>query len=353
MPIPRSAVLIVSVIWGGLGLLVGCFVPPKEKVLLEDACNYFEGNWTYDGDWPPYYNDIWAYTPQNPLYPGSRDTSCPFLPKELNCIKNRPPLPVSVSLKFRWKPNSCELPRFNGENIFKLYKGKRFMFVGDSVGHDQYISFACMLHAVYRLDPYLLDQTEGDLTNVTAPTYNVSMLFSRSDFLVDMDVGDQNERILKLDSIGNGSRAWKDADVLIFNSWNKWLHMGQNQSWDVIEEGNTRHEDMDPLVAYGKALNTWAKWVNSTLDTTKTKAKNNCELETRPGGPHPSEDVLAKTLKSLPKSVHFIDVAPLSKLRKATHPLIGDSDDYDYSHWCLAGVPDAWNELVYASLVGY
>ena len=28
---------------------------------------------------------------------------------------------------------------------------------------------------------------------------------------------------------------------------------------------------MVPLVAYEKALNTWAKWVNSTVDTKKTK----------------------------------------------------------------------------------
>ena len=53
-------------------------------------------------------------------------------------------------------------------------------------------------------------------------------MFYRNDFLVDIDVGDKNERILKLDSIGNGV-IWKDADVLV-NTWNEWLQTGKKQS---------------------------------------------------------------------------------------------------------------------------
>lgn len=30
-------------------------------------------------------------------------------------------------------------------------------------------------------------------------------------------------------------------------------------------------KDMDRLVAYEKALNTWAKWVQTDVDSTKTK----------------------------------------------------------------------------------
>ncbi|XVE85865.1 hypothetical protein DITRI_Ditri17bG0125600 [Diplodiscus trichospermus] len=392
MPIPTTAILIVPVIWGGLGLLVGYFVPPKDKVLLEDACNYSNGTWVTDFiHWEaPYYNNPYEQRlfetpiPELPdlpypgtMFPNRKNTTCPFIPEELDCIKKR--RPDVFNLEYRFKPSNCSPPRFYGEKILTLYKGKRFIFVGDSVGYDQYISFICLLYSDVRGTKYLFE-TKGDLTNLTFSDYNISVIFSRNDFLVDTDVGDQNERILKLDSIGNGAVVWKDADVLVFNSWNVWLYIGQNQSWDVIEEGNTRHKDMDPWVAYEKSLNTLAKWVNSTLDTTKTKVfivgvsadhfnasdwtdskAENCKSQTRPaaadkypGAPQPSEAVLPETLKSLPESVHFVNVGPVPEIRKDAHPSIdGSKDDFDCRHWCLPGVPDAWNEVLYPFLRGY
>ncbi|KAL0399677.1 UNVERIFIED_CONTAM: protein trichome birefringence-like 43 [Sesamum radiatum] len=41
--------------------------------------------------------------------------------------------------------------------------------------------------------------------------------------------------------------------------------------WDWIVYGNTTVKDMDRLVAYKKALNTWAKWIDSNIDPTKAK----------------------------------------------------------------------------------
>ena len=41
--------------------------------------------------------------------------------------------------------------------------------------------------------------------------------------------------------------------------------------WDFIGEGNERYKDMDRLVAYEKALKTWANWVESNVDPSKTK----------------------------------------------------------------------------------
>lgn len=39
----------------------------------------------------------------------------------------------------------------------------------------------------------------------------------------------------------------------------------------MIQYGNTTFEDMDRLSLYELALNTWAKWVDSNVDPTKTK----------------------------------------------------------------------------------
>jgi hypothetical protein len=54
------------------------------------------------------------------------------------------------------------------------------------------------------------------------------------------------------------------------------------------------------------------------------------------------------------KPIHLLDIATLSQLRKDGHPSVyghGGHRDMDCSHWCLAGVPDTWNQLLYASLI--
>ena len=97
----------------------------------------------------------------------------------------------------------------------------------------------------------------------------------------------------------------------------------------------------------------------SSRDWADPNAKN-CRRQTRPvpgnkypGGPHPAEAVLEKALGRLSKSVHMVNVTALSQLRKDGHPSIYGSKDVDCTHWCLPGVPDAWNELLYANLLGY
>ena len=55
----------------------------------------------------------------------------------------------------------------------------------------------------------------------------MKVMFSRNAFLVDI-VSTPEGRVLELDSIESG-KTWKDIDVLIFNSWHWWLHIGRKQ----------------------------------------------------------------------------------------------------------------------------
>lgn len=41
--------------------------------------------------------------------------------------------------------------------------------------------------------------------------------------------------------------------------------------WDVIESGGAYYQDMDRLVALERALRTWAHWVDSKVDPTRTR----------------------------------------------------------------------------------
>lgn len=74
--------------------------------------------------------------------------------------------------------------------------------------------------------------------------------------------------------------------------------------------------------------------------------------------PQPREMRLAEiVLSKMTTPVTYLNITKLTDYRKDAHPSIYTSPKIvpekfqDCSHWCLPGVPDTWNELLYASLV--
>ncbi|KAI4363881.1 hypothetical protein MLD38_020045 [Melastoma candidum] len=77
---------------------------------------------------------------------------------------------------------------------------------------------------------------------------------------------------------------------------------------------------------------------------------------TYPGGPHPGEVVLERVLSKMKKPIHLLRVTTLSQLRKDGHPSFygfGGHRAADCSHWCLPGVPDTWNVILYAEILSF
>lgn len=95
-------------------------------------CNMFTGNWVpeEDGRYSPYYTNA---------------TNC-VIDDRQNCLKFG--RPDTEFLKWRWKPDGCELPRFDGAQFLELVKGKSMAFVGDSLSRNQIESLVCMLASV-------------------------------------------------------------------------------------------------------------------------------------------------------------------------------------------------------------
>nr|GMD84717.1 protein trichome birefringence-like 4 [Ipomoea batatas] len=94
------------------------------------SCDLFDGRWVEDDD------DF------EPLYkPGS----CPFIDDSFNCFKNG--RPDSDYLRLRWKPSGCQLQmrRFDGLKMLKMLRGKRLVFVGDSLNRNMWESLVCSL----------------------------------------------------------------------------------------------------------------------------------------------------------------------------------------------------------------
>jgi hypothetical protein len=73
---------------------------------------------------------------------------------------------------------------------------------------------------------------------------------------------------------------------------------------------------------------------------------------TYPTGLPPSSNILNNVLKNMKTPVYLLDITLLSQLRKDAHPssYSGDHAGNDCSHWCLPGLPDTWNQLLYAAI---
>ncbi|KAL5723457.1 hypothetical protein ACHQM5_006857 [Ranunculus cassubicifolius] len=92
-------------------------------------CDIFSGEWVRDSNAPYYTNK-----------------SCSAIHKHQNCMKyGRPDLDF---MKWRWKPDECELPIFNSTQFMEIVRGKSLAFVGDSMGRNQMQSLICLLSKV-------------------------------------------------------------------------------------------------------------------------------------------------------------------------------------------------------------
>ncbi|ESQ27248.1 hypothetical protein EUTSA_v10019641mg, partial [Eutrema salsugineum] len=335
----------------------------KETGYKEEAskCDIYKGSWIYDNS-------------SDPLYGTS---TCPFM--GLDCQKFG--RPDKNYLYYRWQPTGCDIPRFDGRDFLTRFKGKKILFVGDSLSNSMWVSLSCMLHAAVPNANYTFNPDKL-LSTFTIPEYGISVNYLKNGFLVDLVADKTRGLVLKLDSISTGNQ-WLGSDVLIFNTFHWWTHTGRSQTWNYFETGEQMEKEMNRMEAFKIALTTWANWVDRNIDPSKTrvfyqgvspvhligsewgKPGKTCLGETEPvngpdystGGENKNEGeaIVRSVIGGMAKPVSLLDVTAMTELRKDGHPSIyaGRGPSYnDCSHWCLPGVPDVWNQLLYISLLG-
>ncbi|PWZ32964.1 Protein trichome birefringence-like 21 [Zea mays] len=128
-------------------------------------CDIFRGEWVPDPAPPQYTNE-----------------TCDFIQEHQNCmLYGRPDLEF---LKWRWKPDGCDLPRFDPHRFLQVVANKSVAFVGDSLARNHMQSLFCLLAKVEkpkdvsvtdRADPNMILYYEG---------YNFTMYLFWSPFLV-------------------------------------------------------------------------------------------------------------------------------------------------------------------------
>ncbi|XP_057507972.1 protein trichome birefringence-like 2 isoform X1 [Actinidia eriantha] len=340
-------------------------------------CDLFDGRWVKD--------DV------KPYYPAG---SCPYIDRDFDCHLNG--RPDDGFLKWKWQPYACDISSLNATDFLERLRGKKLVFVGDSLNRNMWESLVCVLrhHVRNKKRVYEIsgrrDFKKKGLYAFRFEDYNCSVDFVGTPFLVRQSSfkgRNGSFETLRLDLMDQTTLMYRDADVVVFNTGHWWTHEKTSKGEDYYQEGNHVYPRLKVLEAYKRALTTWARWVDKNIDGSRTQvifrgysvthfrggqwnSGGQCHKETEPIfnetylANYPSKmRALEHVLQQMKTPVIYLNISRLTDYRKDGHPSIyrkeyktredqiAAENSQDCSHWCLPGVPDTWNQLLYASLL--
>lgn len=352
----------------------------EEESAYEIPCDYTNGKWVRDK--------------LGPLYNG---TSCGTIKDGQNCISHgRSDLGY---LYWRWKPDKCQLPRFEPKTFLQILRNKNLAFVGDSMARNQLESLLCMLATVSTPDLVYRDGEDNKFRRWHFPSHNISVSIHWSPFLVrgiEKSNSGPNYNKLYLDYVDErwaGDMDRMDMIVLSIGHW--FLHPA------VFYEGDSvlgchycpglNHTEVGFYEVFGKAFRTTLKTIaerrganGNPIDVIVTTFspshfegdwdKAGACPKTRPfkegekllGGMDADMrrveveevDAAKANTEQFPGfRVEALDVTKLSLMRPDGHPGpymhpfpfangVKDRVQNDCVHWCLPGPVDTWNQIL-------
>ncbi|KAI3458495.1 hypothetical protein Pfo_015158 [Paulownia fortunei] len=333
------------------------------------GCDIFSGRWIRD------------YT--RPLY---EEWECPYLEPHLTCQEHG--RPEKDYLYWRWQPHGCSIPSFNATLMLETLRGKRMMFVGDSLNRGQYVSMVCLLHRIIQRTP----------NPWKLLVYNATIEFYWAPFLLESNSDGKlvhriSDRIVRKGSINKHGEHWKGVDIMVFNTYLWWM---TGLEFKILQ-GSFDDEEKDIVrvpteEAYRMAMKSMLRWVKKNMNPKKTRVfftsmspshgksidwggdpKGNCYNETtmiedpKYWGSDSRKSVMRVIGEVFSKSkvpITFLNISQLSSYRKDAHtsiykkewsPLTSEqlanpASYADCVHWCLPGLQDTWNELLFSKL---
>ncbi|XP_024523299.1 protein trichome birefringence-like 23 [Selaginella moellendorffii] len=171
------------------------------------GCDLLQGEWIPDEVGPTYSNE-----------------TCNHIQGHQNCLKNG--RPDNGYMFWRWKPDDCELPRFNTTLFIELMRGKLMAFVGDSIARNHMQALLCTLSQIEK--PIKTYTDEGDRhvrwwfpsNNFTVSTFwSPYLAFQTDDESHGIEKGHSKLFLDKLDPVWLANITQFDVLILSSGQW--------------------------------------------------------------------------------------------------------------------------------------
>ncbi|KAI3452138.1 hypothetical protein Pfo_008803 [Paulownia fortunei] len=344
----------------------------RSKVVDDEKCDLFSGEWVPNPEGPYYTN-----------------ATCDAIQEHQNCMKFG--RPDTGFLKWRWKPDDCELPVFDPHKFLELVKGKSLAFVGDSVARNHMQSLICLLSRVaYPVD--LSDPTDQNKHyEYREHDFKISMFWSP--YLVKTGKLDPNNEKRPFDLyLDEFDEHWTTKIALfdyVIISAGHWFFRPtyfylNNRLIGCLYCPESNISQLTSVFSYRRAFRTAFRAINDVVDFNgvtflRTFAPSHFE-----GGPWDKGGNCVRTrpfkrnetvLKDLSLEMYLIQLEELRIAQKAvrrnggkfrlfdaTKPMLLRPDGHpskyghwpvanqtvanDCVHWCLPGPIDSWNDFL-------